>query len=78
MTDETPAQQTAIPDKVERAEAAVKKMEVLASQLDNKISELKQLQAERILGGGSPAGTTNEVKEETPQEYKNRIMRGGK
>lgn len=34
--------------------------------------------AEQLLSGKADAGQTPVVKEETPKEYKERIMRGGK
>ena len=41
------------------------------------ISELRELKAIQILGGGSPAGAPPvEKKEETPAEYAARISRG--
>ena len=40
------------------------------------ISELKELKAIEVLGGGSEAGSVPaEKKEETPKEYKDRILR---
>lgn len=64
-------------DFVSRAEQAVK-------QLDAKLAETKEIlaknqaaEARLILGGQSVAGQPVQQREETPKEYKDRIMRGG-
>lgn len=36
----------------------------------------EQLQARKVIGGETEAGKTVEKKEETPLEYKNRILKG--
>lgn len=41
------------PDKIERAEQAVKRMEEAEKRLDEKISRLTELEANRLLGGTS-------------------------
>lgn len=41
------------PDKIERAEQAVKRMEEAEKRLDEKISKLTELEANRLLGGSS-------------------------
>lgn len=75
METETNTDNTKALDKVERAELAVKKMEDAEKRLDEKISKLTELEANRLLG--SSAGGRVEptpVKEETPKEYADRIM----
>lgn len=65
-------------DKVDRAEAAVKRMEDLDKSLSEKIKHLEHLQSEKILGGGSEAGTAKEKpKEESPKDYVSRLNKEG-
>lgn len=62
-------------DKVERAELAVKRIEEGEKRLDEKLKQLQDLEANRLLG--STAGGHVEVKpvkEETAKEYANRVM----
>jgi cobalamin biosynthesis Mg chelatase CobN len=62
--------------KIERAELAVQRMEEAEKRLDEKIAKLTELEANRLLG--SSAGGRVEpqpVKEETAQEYADRIMK---
>jgi len=63
-------------DKVERAELAVKRIEDGEKRLDEKIKQLQDLQAERLLGGTAGARVEPETKEETPKEYAEKIMSG--
>lgn len=61
-------------------EMAKKKTEMDAAmaEADKRIAEMKELTAKDILGGRADAGTAPEVKkEETPEEYKDRILAGG-
>lgn len=43
--------QPSSPDKIERAELAVKRMEEAEKRLDDKIARLTELEANRLLGG---------------------------
>ena len=48
-----------------------------AERLEKANAEAKELNAIKIIGGGSPAGTApEEKKEETPIEYAKRIVAG--
>ena len=61
-------------DKVERAENAIKRMEELEKNIDEKTKVLQDLRATKILGGQTDAGIqTEKPKEETPKEYNDRI-----
>jgi len=65
------------PDKIERAEAAVKRMEEAEKRLDEKISKLQELEVNRLLG--STAGIRTEpqaVKEDTAKEYAEKVLAG--
>lgn len=62
-------------DKVERAEQAVKRIEEGEKRLDEKIKQLQDLQADRLLGGTAGGRVeAKEIKEETPQEYRDRVL----
>jgi hypothetical protein len=66
------------PNKIERAELAVKRIEEAEKRLDDKIAKLTELETSRILG--STAGGHIEAKPviETAKEYADKIMRGAK
>lgn len=64
------------PDKIERAELAVKRMEEAEKRLDDKIAKLTELETNRLLG--STAGGHIEAqpaKVETAKEYSDRVMK---
>jgi len=65
-------------DKVERAESAVKRLEEAEKRIDEKIAQLTELKADAILGGTAGGHIEPKVVEETPKQYAERIMRGGK
>lgn len=63
--------QVEFKDFVERGEKVVEELRSLTKRNED-------LAARKLLGGNSEAGQhVEEKKEETPQEYKDRIMRGG-
>lgn len=69
------------PDYVEQARQAAKELKDGLKQraeiVEREEKILKKREAMRELGGDSHAGTQDKKpKEETPQEYKDRIMRG--
>lgn len=64
-------------DKVERAELAVEKLEAIEKRLDEKTAHLQELEARRILGGKTAGADQEQSKEETPQEYAQRILKNG-
>ena len=62
---------------VERAEAAADRIEAAEKRAEERAVEEAEAKAEEILGGDSEAGAQPPaVKEETPEEYKNRVMAG--
>lgn len=62
---------------VERAEEVNAKLEINLAALRSENERLENLKAERILGGGTPAGQTPEKKPEvTPVEYAMRALKG--
>lgn len=80
MSDEelTPKKEEAaksILEQIKEERAATEKATAEAREERKKLEELR---AEQILGGGTNAGQPKEKpKEETPQEYAARMMRGG-
>ncbi len=77
MTGETPETKSEL-NQVERAEAAVKRMEELDHKIEENLKTLTELTTRNILGGNSEAGSAPiPPKVETPKEYKDRILRGG-
>ena len=72
-TPESPKQET----QVDRAERAVKELDEKIKYYEGLKDEVDKAKAEIILGGRSAAGQeAPKKKEETPLEYKNRVMRG--
>ena|SRR3990167_4477704 len=72
----------------EEKEPIIEEAKKVAAELKEGLEERRKLiereeklaakqEALRQLGGGSMAGQRAEKKEETPKEYKDRIMRGG-
>jgi len=62
---------------VERAEAAADRIEAAEKRAEERAVEEAEDKAKEILGGDSEAGAQPPaVKEETPAEYKDRVMSG--
>lgn len=62
------------PDKIERAEQAVKRMEEAEKRLDEKIAKLTELEANRILGGSAGGHIeTMKTPEQAAQEKAQRV-----
>jgi len=62
---------------VERAEAAADRIEAAEKRAEERAVEEAEAKAEEILGGDSEAGAQPiPKKEETPAEYKDRVMSG--
>lgn len=72
--EEVQGQEVQPKDKVERAEEAVKRMEELYSKMKEEGDRLDNLRADKIMAGET---TVNQEpsREETPQEYKERVLR---
>lgn len=61
------------------AMAAAERLERANAESQASIKRLEELQTRQILGGKSAAGEpVQQPKEETPQEYAQRMLRGGK
>lgn len=76
--EETKQEEQEETDPIKRAEAAGKLMQEQNDRAEAILQEMKTLEARRLLGGKSNAAEQEgENKEETPKEYKDRIMRGG-
>ena len=70
-------EETKEPDKIERAEQAVKKMEEAEKRLDDKIAKLQELEVNRLMG--STAGGRVEPAfpvEKTAKQYAEEVMSG--
>lgn len=74
--NETPEGETK-ENMVERAEKAVAKLLEVEERLNKTRESFQQEQAEALLSGSANAGTASEAppKEETPQEYMQKVMR---
>ena len=64
------------PDKITRAEEAVKKMEEAEKRLDEKISKLQELEVNRLLGGTAGGRVEPVVTVETAKEYADKVLSG--
>ena len=76
--EETKQEDTSLIDaKIEEANKATKLLDSANAEKARLLEEEKKLLAAKTLAGSSDAGTESvEVKEETPAEYKDRVMRG--
>lgn len=63
---------------VEDAKKSVEELKALLKEKKEILDREEKLLSLRQLGGQSFAGKKEEKKEETPQEYAKRILRGGK
>jgi len=61
---------------IEKAEAVAKRAEEAADRIEKATAKQEEATAKNILSGKTEAGEEKEVKEETPAEYKDRIMSG--
>lgn len=58
---------------------AAERIEKASAEAKETLRKMEELASRRLLGGQTDAGEQPPpVKEETPKEYKDRIMRGGK
>jgi len=73
---EQPKEENATLSLVERAERTAERIESGNKKTEELLKNLGELETKRVLAGKADAGTTQEKpKEETPKEYKDRIMR---
>jgi hypothetical protein len=82
-SDSNPGNQSKEPDKIERAEFAVKRMEEAEKRLDEKIARLTELEANRILGGTAGGHietmrTTEQIERERTQKMADEIVKAFK
>lgn len=64
-------------DKIDRANAAAQRMEEATEKMAKETDRREDLMATAAIGGESEAGQeAPEKKEETPQEYKDKVMSG--
>lgn len=61
---------------IENALKAAERLEAANAKQEELIKRQEMLSARAMLGGKTEAGFSEEKKEETPVEYKNRIMSG--
>ena len=61
---------------IDRAETAATTITNKMAELDKKIEYYEKLRSEQILSGKSEAGQEPMNRDETPKEYKDRVMRG--
>jgi hypothetical protein len=61
---------------IDAANAAAKRTEEAAAKLQVQLDRQEAIESQRILGGGSEAGTEIVKKEETAKEYSERVMSG--
>ncbi len=63
------------PDKIDRANEAAERLEQANKVTENLVKRQEKLAVEKALGGKGEAGTEPVKKEEeTPKEYKDRVM----
>jgi len=62
---------------VDKANEAIEKLEAQNKRMEDNIAKLEELKAEQIISGKADAGQAPQPpKEESPKEYKDKIMRG--
>lgn len=61
---------------IERSDAAAARLEKAQEGMREIFAKMQEIEARRVVGGQSIGGMP-EKKEETPREYKERMMRGG-
>jgi len=61
---------------IERAREEREKLEAANKKKEELLDREEQIMAKKALGGQTEAGQVEEKKEETPKEYKDRVMRG--
>jgi hypothetical protein len=75
MENEKKGEAKTEPDKIERAELAVKKMEEAEKRLDEKIAKLQELEVNRLLGSTAGGRVESTPKVETAKEYADKVMK---
>jgi hypothetical protein len=76
-TPETQETTETEPNMVELAQKTAESLKQENERMEANIRKLEEMKAYSVLGGNSDAGKQREEKkEETPQEYKDRILKG--
>ena len=77
MTEETTEEVKQVSNPtIDAANAAAKRTEEAAAKLQVQLDRQEAIESQRILGGGSEAGSAIVKKEETNKEYSERVMSG--
>lgn len=78
--EETNSKEKTVPVNplLEEARAERMALEKVRDEAKAQADRLEQLQHNALLSGTAGLNKPQEIKEETPKEYKNRIMRGGR
>ena len=63
-------------DLIERANKAAERVELAIKRHEEVLGQIQEEKAKAILSGRSEAGSQPVKKEETPKEYKDRVMKG--
>lgn len=63
-------------DPLAEAKATIKDLQETVIEAKKTIAELEAARTQEIMAGGSKSGQGQKPVEETPKEYKNRIMAG--
>lgn len=61
---------------VDQANKAAARLEAANKRFEEVVDRQEAIAARMVLGGKSDAGTPSEKKEETPSEYKDRVLKG--
>ena len=77
MADEERHVETAAEARIRKATEASNSLNEIYLKTEALIARGEALKVERILAGRSDAGAQQQKKEETPQEYAQRVIKGG-
>lgn len=65
-------------DALEKGESIAKRIEEANKKSEDILNRQQELATRNLLGGNTVSTGEPQVQEETPKEYKDRILRGGK
>lgn len=69
-------EENSMPQSIVQANAAAERLEKANKRLEGNLARLEAAQVEKALGGKADAGDATKPPEETPKEYKDKVMRG--
>lgn len=75
--DEEKSEVTSTPTFLEQVKAEREALEKVRADNQKLVGELRELKAVELLSGKTDAGQPSEKPKETPQEYAQRMLRGG-